>query len=78
MTCDAKTKFGAPCQKPPLIGKTRCRLHGGLSLSGIDHPNYQHGRCTKHARQENVEVAAYLKNLELLAIRIGMIEPKRR
>ena len=29
--CLAKTRQGTPCQKPPLNGKTRCRLHGGLS-----------------------------------------------
>jgi len=29
--CGAKTRNGAPCQRPPLAGKTRCRLHGGLS-----------------------------------------------
>ncbi len=78
MICGAKTRLHAPCQKPPMIGKSRCRLHGGLSLSGPDHPNYQHGRCTKQARQESVEVTTFLKNIELLAIRIGMIEPRRR
>ena len=29
--CDAKTRKGTVCQKPPLTGKARCRLHGGLS-----------------------------------------------
>jgi hypothetical protein len=29
--CGARTRRGTPCQKPPLDGKTRCRLHGGLS-----------------------------------------------
>ena len=29
--CGAKTRKGTACQKPPLRGKTRCRLHGGLS-----------------------------------------------
>ncbi len=28
-TCGAKTRSGQPCQKPPLNGKKRCRLHGG-------------------------------------------------
>ena len=29
--CLAKTKSGGLCQKHPIAGKTRCRLHGGLS-----------------------------------------------
>ena len=29
--CRAKTRAGAPCQKYPIAGRTRCRLHGGLS-----------------------------------------------
>ncbi len=78
MICGAKTRNGSPCQKPPLLGKTRCRLHGGLSLSGADHPNYQHGRCTKEARQKSVQITAYVKHLELLAVQLGMIEPKGR
>uniref|UniRef100_UPI004048B101 HGGxSTG domain-containing protein n=1 Tax=Limnohabitans sp. TaxID=1907725 RepID=UPI004048B101 len=78
MICGAKTRSDAPCQKAPLIGKTRCRLHGGLSLSGINHPNYRHGRCTKQARQESAEITVYVRYLELLAIRFGMIEPKYR
>ena len=29
--CGAKTRAGTPCKKPPVSGKLRCRLHGGLS-----------------------------------------------
>ena len=49
ITCKAKTRLGGTCKKPPLQGKTRCRLHGGLSLSGNDHPNYIHGKRSKSA-----------------------------
>ena len=28
-SCGARTRRGTVCQKPPLNGKTRCRLHGG-------------------------------------------------
>lgn len=40
-TCGAKTRNGGTCQKPPLAGRNRCRLHGGMSLRGVAHPNYQ-------------------------------------
>lgn len=29
--CGAKTRSGGTCQKPPMKGKKRCRLHGGAS-----------------------------------------------
>jgi hypothetical protein len=33
--CGAKAKqTGKPCQRPPLKGKTRCKLHGGATPKG--------------------------------------------
>ena len=29
--CGAKTRAGPPCESPPVQGRKRCRLHGGLS-----------------------------------------------
>ena len=55
VNCGAKTRSGFACQKPPLKGKKRCRLHGGMSLSGKDHPNYKHGHCTKANRRQTAE-----------------------
>ena len=78
MSCGAKTRSGNPCQKSPLQGKARCRLHGGLSLAGKDHPNYQHGLCTKESRRRTADGNAHVKYLESLLIQLGMIEPKRR
>ena len=78
MTCGAKTRSGSPCQKPPIQGRTRCRLHGGASLVGKDHPNYQHGNCTKESRRQTADGNARIKFLESVLIRLGMIEPKRR
>ena len=74
MHCNAKTRSGTLCQKPPLVGKVRCRLHGGLSLSGKAHWNYQHGHCTKESRKKVAEGNAFIKHLEQLAISLGMIE----
>ena len=37
MFCSAKTRLGTKCQKPPIKGKKRCRLHGGLSSGGFWH-----------------------------------------
>ena len=78
MTCGAQTRSGNPCQKPPLQGKTRCRLHGGMSLSGKDHPNYKHGQATKAYRKQLAEGNAVIKHLEFMLIELGAIAPKRR
>ncbi len=78
MICGAKTRSSGECQKPPLNGKRRCRLHGGLSLSGPDHPAFIHGNCTKEHRQKCAAGTIYLWHLENMAIKLGMIEPKRR
>jgi hypothetical protein len=74
MICGSKTRTGSLCQKPPLEGKKRCRLHGGMSLSGKAHPNYRHGNCSIESRSENSEASAYIKQLKQLAILLGMFE----
>jgi len=53
--CGAKTRSGAPCAKLPMVGKRRCRLHGGLSTG----PKTPAGRAaisaanTKHGHYKN-------------------------
>ena len=46
-TCDAKTRSGERCQNYPMANG-RCRMHGGSSLSGEQHPNYKHGEYCKY------------------------------
>lgn len=77
MICGARTRSGNPCQKPPLQGRNRCRLHGGLSPKGANHWNHKHGNCTKESRRQTADGNAYIKYLETLLIRLGMIETKR-
>jgi len=58
--------------------KARCRLHGGMSLSGHDHPNYRHGHATKAYRKQLAESNAFIKHLEFMLIELGAIAPKRK
>ena len=57
--CLAKTRRSTPCQKAALKGKTRCRLHGGLSVG----PRTAEGKArvaavhTKHGRRSKAHVA---------------------
>lgn len=66
MPCGAKTRNSGLCTKPPLKGRTRCRNHGGLSLSGVDHWNYKHGQETKIARERARLISIELKFYELI------------
>jgi hypothetical protein len=53
--CGAKTRTGARCQSPPVPGRKRCRLHGGLSPGaprGSRNGNYTNGEWTKEALEE--------------------------
>lgn len=45
--CEAKKRDGSLCQKFPIRGRERCRLHGGNSLRGIAHPGYSSGKYVR-------------------------------
>jgi hypothetical protein len=50
--CGAKKRDGSPCQKLPIIGKKRCRLHGGATPKGVNsgttNKQYRHGLYGEH------------------------------
>jgi hypothetical protein len=46
--CEARTRQGGRCQNPPMQLGGRCRMHGGASLRGEQHPRYKHGRYSKY------------------------------
>jgi hypothetical protein len=53
--CGARTRAGTPCQRPAIRGRTRCRLHGGLSPGaprGPKNGNYRTGDWTAEAIEE--------------------------
>ena len=70
--CGARTRRGTPCQKPPLKGKNRCRLHGGLSTgprtaegkAGIAAAHYKHGRRSKKFVEARAKIWAELRIIE--------------
>jgi hypothetical protein len=46
--CGAKTRSGAPCKNSPVVGRTRCKMHGGMSArAGPTHHAWKHGRRSK-------------------------------
>lgn len=53
--CGAQTRAGFSCKRAPLVGRTRCRLHGGLSPGAPrSHKNgsYADGYWTIEAARE--------------------------
>jgi hypothetical protein len=53
--CGARTRAGTPCQRLPIRGRTRCRLHGGLSPGaprGAKNGNFRNGDWTAEAIEE--------------------------
>lgn len=41
--CGARTRTGHACGNRPMTNG-RCRMHGGASLKGFEHPRWKHGR----------------------------------
>lgn len=53
--CGARTRAGAACQSPAIHGRSRCRLHGGLSPGaprGMKNGNFRNGNWTGSAIDE--------------------------
>jgi len=70
--CLAKTRSGAPCQKHPIAGRTRCRLHGGMS-TGPKTPegkaaciaaHWKHGRRSKAFVETRKQIWEELRRVE--------------
>jgi hypothetical protein len=68
--CGARTKHdGTPCERSPVRGRTRCRLHGGKTLVGTACPHFRSGRYSAYlperlrARYEQAEADAELLSL---------------
>ncbi len=47
--CGAKTRSGTPC-KGAAMPNGRCRMHGGSTPRGLDHPNTKSGRWSKYMK----------------------------
>lgn len=57
--CGAKTRAGGTCHAPAMLGKMRCRMHGGALRSGAPKRNQNartHGFFTKKAVAERAQI----------------------
>ena len=70
--CLAKTRSGFPCQKHPIAGRTRCRLHGGRSTgprtpegkAACAAAHWKHGRRSKAYAEARKQIWTNLRNVE--------------
>ena len=68
--CGAKRRNGEPCQKFPINGRARCRLHGGLTPTGPALPQWKTGeQATRLPPNLKKLYVAALNDAELLKIR---------
>lgn len=75
--CLAKKRSGGLCQNNSIIGRQRCKYHGGMSLRGEQHWNYQGKGSSKADRERAKTLNAEIKLLEMVAVELGMIPQKR-
>ena len=70
--CLAKTRSGGLCLKHPIVGRVRCRLHGGLS-TGPRTPegkaacvaaHWKHGKRSKAFVEARKQIWAELRRVE--------------
>jgi len=81
MTCSATTRSATPCQKPPMKGKKRCRLHGGLSTgprtaegkARIAAAHWKHGRRSKKFVEMRAKIWKELREIEARMRADGLI-----
>jgi hypothetical protein len=62
--CGAKSRSGKPCRSPAVVGKKRCRMHGGAAGSGAPRGNknaLKHGQSTREAIEERRRLQALLR-----------------
>jgi hypothetical protein len=71
--CGAQTRSGKRCQSPAVLGKKRCRMHGGAPGSGAPRGNknaLKDGLYTREAIEERWNLHALLRQSRLLIQRI--------
>jgi len=71
--CGALTRAGTACKRPVIRGRSRCRLHGGLSPGaprGAENGNFRNGNWTAEA----IEERKWLRSLVQTFAKSGIIE----
>lgn len=76
--CGAKKRDGTPCESKPMPNG-RCRLHGGKSLKGVNHPSTQTGKYSKYIPENLLNRhEEFLKSKDIMTLsdEIAVIESR--
>lgn len=63
--CGAKTRKGTPC-KSAAMENGRCRMHGGLSPKGVDHPSFKTGQHSRYRHLLSEKMQAHIDDSDPL------------
>ena len=74
--CLANKHSGGLCQNNAIKGRERCKFHGGMSLRGEQHWNFQGKSCSKDDRLKLKEANARIKLLEMIALEYRLLNIK--
>ena len=63
--CGAKTRRGSPCQKPALIGRNRCQIHGGRAgaPTGPRNGAFRHGNYCREKLESDRAARGRIRHL---------------
>jgi hypothetical protein len=78
--CGAKTRSGKACRAPAVLGKKRCRMHGGAPGSGAPPGNQnalKNGLYTREAFEQRQQVRALRRQARRLG-RCHVVEHKAK
>lgn len=73
--CLAKTRKNTLCQIPPVIGKKRCRMHGGAKGSGAPKGSknaFKHGRYSGDAIKMRLETNQLIREYKAMIKEIDL------
>jgi hypothetical protein len=73
LRCGAKTRSGKPCRSPAVLGKKRCRMHGGAPESGAPRGNknaLKHGLNTREAIAQRRQLGELMRQSRKLILKI--------
>jgi hypothetical protein len=79
--CGAKCRKGAPCKLWPMVGRKRCRMHGGCStgpktpegLARIIAARTIHGRRSKEAKESRRQTRQFIREAKELIRQYGSL-----
>jgi hypothetical protein len=72
LRCRAKTRSGKPCRSPAVVGKKRCRMHGGAPGSGAPRGNknpLKRGLYTREAIEDRRQLRALIRQSRMLILK---------